>query len=318
MKKPFFNFYVSDYEAKTAHLTIEEDGAYNRLLRLMWMSPDCMIPDDDEWIIRRMRVDVDTYKRVVIPIIDEFMQRKKGKVFSERLLSEFKKINDTFLKRSKAGKKGGRPQAAENKQKDEKAGFYSKKGGPKQPEPEPEPYISSLRSDIIGGGGDAREGEKNHQIEKPQTNDDGCETAEVLTEREMVLSAIGVDPVSGMDPKSCRIIGGIADMEILRRWKVDLGLSIDDITELIREIMAKKPDGAPSTFKYFTSAMQRQAALKKQPKIEEITDGEHYKNSNQASGFRSGNGRSPSVRTAAFAALAAKIQAEEERNSGKG
>ena len=35
MRTPYFPLHVADYEAKTAHLTIEEDGAYMRLLRLI-------------------------------------------------------------------------------------------------------------------------------------------------------------------------------------------------------------------------------------------------------------------------------------------
>ena len=35
MALPYFPYYVDDYEADTAHLTIAEDGAYIRLLRQM-------------------------------------------------------------------------------------------------------------------------------------------------------------------------------------------------------------------------------------------------------------------------------------------
>ncbi|MCP5097247.1 MAG: YdaU family protein, partial [Chloroflexi bacterium] len=36
MSLPYFPMYPTDFEADTSHLTLEEDGAYNRLLRLMW------------------------------------------------------------------------------------------------------------------------------------------------------------------------------------------------------------------------------------------------------------------------------------------
>ena len=67
MSLPYFPMYPSDFEAKTSHLTLEEDGAYNRLLRLCWMTPGASIPDDDAWIMRRMRVDQATFDRVVRP-----------------------------------------------------------------------------------------------------------------------------------------------------------------------------------------------------------------------------------------------------------
>ena len=39
MKVPYFPLYIADYDSKTAHLTLEEDGAYLRLLRLCWRTP---------------------------------------------------------------------------------------------------------------------------------------------------------------------------------------------------------------------------------------------------------------------------------------
>ena len=85
MSLPYFNLYPSDFEAKTSHLTLEEDGAYNRLLRLCWMTPGCSLPDDDAWIMRRMRVDAETYERVVRVVLDEFFTRSNGRVTNPRI-----------------------------------------------------------------------------------------------------------------------------------------------------------------------------------------------------------------------------------------
>lgn len=138
---PYFPLYPTDFEAKTSHLNLEEDGAYNRLLRLSWMMPACTLPDDPAWIARRMRVDMATFERVVEPILAEFFKRANGRVWSPRLLVEWKKADATYKARSEAGKKGGRPKVIDNKEKDQKPDFYLDKGGPKQPEPEPEPYL---------------------------------------------------------------------------------------------------------------------------------------------------------------------------------
>lgn len=154
MRTPYFPMYPADFEAKTSHLTLEEDGAYNRLLRLCWMTPGCSLPDDAAWIARRMRVSAADFDRVVRPLLDEFFKREKGRVFSPRLTEEWEKVDETYRKRSEAGKKGGRPKAVENKQKDEKAGFGFDKAGPKQPEPEPEP--SKKREEPIGSSRKAR------------------------------------------------------------------------------------------------------------------------------------------------------------------
>ena len=152
MSLPYFNLYPSDFEADTSHLTLEEDGAYNRMLRLMWLCPGCSFPDDEAWIARRMRVDMDTFHRVVAPIIFEFMERRNGRIISPRLMREFKKVDETSRKRSDAGKKGGRPQHIEKQTQVEKPGFDFDKGGLfdtralPEPEPEPEPDKKEKRA----------------------------------------------------------------------------------------------------------------------------------------------------------------------------
>lgn len=111
MTLPFFNLYVTDYEADTAHLTIEEDGAYMRLLRLCWRTPHCTIPSDPRWIMRQMRCDQETFDRVVRPILDEFFKRNKSRYWSPRLLAEYKRANEAHQRRVAAGKKGGTARA---------------------------------------------------------------------------------------------------------------------------------------------------------------------------------------------------------------
>lgn len=123
---PYIPLYVTDYEADTSHLTLEEDGAYMRLLRLCWRTPGCSIPDDPEWIKRRLRVDDATYGRSVAPVIEEFFSRAKARLSQSRLQCEWERINGTSQKRREAGKKGGRPskplKTAKNSESRAKAG----------------------------------------------------------------------------------------------------------------------------------------------------------------------------------------------------
>lgn len=144
MSLPYFPLFVTDFEAKTSHLSLEEDGAYNRLLRIMWITPGCSIPDDPAWISRRLRIDIATFERVVAPIISEFCKRVGGRVISPRLVKEFKKADITSQKRKEAGKLGGRPQAIEKQRKEQKAGESRDKAGLTYLEPEP--YIEKIPS----------------------------------------------------------------------------------------------------------------------------------------------------------------------------
>lgn len=135
MSLPYFPLYPADFEADTSHLTLEEDGAYNRLLRLCWMTPGCSLPDDPAWIARRMRVDMATFERVVAPLLEEFFRKARKRIHSPRMSREFARAKLSNELRVSAGKKGGRPRKAlKNNDLDES---YAK-ALPKQPEPEPD------------------------------------------------------------------------------------------------------------------------------------------------------------------------------------
>ena len=112
---PSLPLFVDDYEAATAHLGLEEDGAYGRLMRLCWRQADCSIPADDAWIARHMRVDQETYDRIVRPILAEFFTRKRSRWFQKRLTSEHMRVRALTSARREAGRNGGNAKAAKSK-----------------------------------------------------------------------------------------------------------------------------------------------------------------------------------------------------------
>jgi uncharacterized protein YdaU (DUF1376 family) len=112
---PILPLWVNKYDGGTAHLSLEEDGAFMRLLRLCWKTPGCRIPDDPRWIRRMMRVDEETYGRVVRPILDEFFERKQGYWQSLRLLEEYERAWSMKRARAEAGAKGGKAKALKDK-----------------------------------------------------------------------------------------------------------------------------------------------------------------------------------------------------------
>lgn len=128
MSLPYFRMYPTDYEAKTAHLTIIEDGAYNRLLRLCWMTPDCSLPDDEEWIMRRVRAHTDEEKQAVKTVLTEYFRRENQRVFNNRLMREYAQASDRHRAASENGRKGGRPaNYLKTKETDESYGLAEKK-----------------------------------------------------------------------------------------------------------------------------------------------------------------------------------------------
>jgi len=151
MSVPYFPLYVADYEADTAHLSLEEDGCYTRLLRLCWRTPGCSIPNDPKWIARMMRVTWECYERVVAPILSEFFQLRHNRYFSPRLQKEYERIANTSKARSVAGKSGNEKRWKKEAPHDKplktlETGHRPAIAKGSHPEPEPELYNSNANA----------------------------------------------------------------------------------------------------------------------------------------------------------------------------
>ena len=119
------------------------------------------------------------------------------------------------------------------------------------------------------------------------------------TDREAILEAIGADPISGMFGPNGKQIGRLADMQEARRWRDELGLGLDEVLTVIREVIAGKRDGPPNSFSYFTGAMQRLAGQKNRPALTPIEGGQN----DQRAHHNGGTGQ-PSAQRRAHESLA--------------
>lgn len=137
MSLPYFPMFPSDFEAKTSHLTLAEDGAYNRLLRICWMTPGCSIPTDEAWIMRRVRAFTEADKEAVRAVLVEFFTVENGRYSNAKLTRIWLEANEAHEKRKNAGAKGGKSKALKTKE----TGSSNATAMPKQPEPEPEPKV---------------------------------------------------------------------------------------------------------------------------------------------------------------------------------
>ena len=136
--------YPSDFEAKTSHLTLAEDGAYNRLLRICWMTPGCTMPADEAWIMRRARAITDDDKAAVLAVLAEFFTVNNGRYSNAKLMRVFHDAKEAHEKRKNAGAKGGKAKVANSKD----IRHSNAQAMPKQPEPEPEPDISNRDTNV--------------------------------------------------------------------------------------------------------------------------------------------------------------------------
>jgi len=81
--------WIGDYLKKTHHLTVQEHGAYLRLLLEAWHTPGCSLPDDPVWIKRRLRVSDDEFAEFVRPVIDEFWTKEDHRIHQPRQREEW-------------------------------------------------------------------------------------------------------------------------------------------------------------------------------------------------------------------------------------
>ena len=142
MSLAYFPLYPDDFEADTAHLTLAEDGAYNRLLRLCWRTPGCSVPADRAWIYRRLRAVTEEDKQVVDTVLDEFFVIKNGRASNARLVKEYDAAKTSYEKRKNSGSKGGRRKSLNQKD----LVSSNARAMLKQPEPEPEATIVATRA----------------------------------------------------------------------------------------------------------------------------------------------------------------------------
>jgi uncharacterized protein YdaU (DUF1376 family) len=142
---PYLPLWVSDYEAKTAHLSFEEDGAYSRLLRLAWTCPGGTLPHDDAWLMRRLRATEEFYDRVVRPVLKEFFSVRRGRYVNDRLKHEFDTALEKTLRRKAAGKTGGEAKARKTKEKPPSNAtvLLEQSSSKSEPKPELEPEVVS-------------------------------------------------------------------------------------------------------------------------------------------------------------------------------
>lgn len=112
MSLPYFPFFVSDFDADTMHLTAEQDGVYNRLLRLQWKNKSCALKNDERDLRTKLRLTAAQYRRSAIPVIREYFLIEDGYIYNNRLREEWEKANRKHRRRVEAGKKGALQKAS--------------------------------------------------------------------------------------------------------------------------------------------------------------------------------------------------------------
>jgi uncharacterized protein YdaU (DUF1376 family) len=75
--------------ADTYHLSRSERGTYMDLLILMWRTPGCRVPNDNEWLGRKLRMTIPEVETELRPLITEFCTSDGNYITQRRLAKEF-------------------------------------------------------------------------------------------------------------------------------------------------------------------------------------------------------------------------------------
>ena len=253
---PYCTWYQDDFLGAVRGMKAAEIGIYSVLLNEMY-ERGCAIDAPIDRLARLCGTTKKTLEKTLETLIEEGrILRLDCGLWNVRVQKIFVQREKNSASNSQAGKKSSKKRNKINGRSER-----ALNAGSAMVQPIPE----SQSINIYDGGGDTRA--RPREAENPQ----GWKSLD----RETLLTAIGADPVSGMISPNGRMIGGIVDMRIAGAWVDDLGLTQGEIVEVIRDVMARKSDGPPTTFKYFDKAMQRFAGLKKRPALTPIEGGQN-------------------------------------------
>jgi uncharacterized protein YdaU (DUF1376 family) len=101
---PFFPMAIDAYLADTRHLDDAEHGRYHLILYELWRSPRQRMPNDDEWLARRLCRSVDRIVTEIRPLIKEFCDCDGNWITQKRLSKEFLRARKVTKQRSDAAK----------------------------------------------------------------------------------------------------------------------------------------------------------------------------------------------------------------------
>lgn len=102
----YYKFNIKDWSRDTAHLTVEEEGVYRRLLDHYYES-ETPIPVETKSVIRRLRLG--GHEEATATILGEFFELGDDGYRHKRCDSEIDKYHAKAVSNRENGKRGGRP-----------------------------------------------------------------------------------------------------------------------------------------------------------------------------------------------------------------
>lgn len=96
--------FTDAYLADCGHLSDAEHGRYLLLLMLMWRSPGCRVPNDLEWLGRKLRRSPGLVDDQIMPLVREFCDCSGNWITQKRLAKEYEYVLKNSRKQSDIAK----------------------------------------------------------------------------------------------------------------------------------------------------------------------------------------------------------------------
>jgi len=147
-KFPHLPLFVESYTSDAGHLTFEEHGMYLSLMMLMWKTPNCRIPNDMDWIRRRLRATEDEMITIDL-IIDEFMHRTGNWITQKRLQKEYNYVQKSVDQKKNAAKSRWKKEKTKIESDKDKSLKNNKTDVCKRNAPTPTPILDNISPPLV-------------------------------------------------------------------------------------------------------------------------------------------------------------------------
>lgn len=99
LELPYYPKYIDDWLSSltVGGFTLEQEGAYDRLLMHQWKSPDCSLPNDDQTLAQYSRLGA-KWRKLGRPIVEKCFVLVDGRLRNEKLYRHWLDAQDKSVK----------------------------------------------------------------------------------------------------------------------------------------------------------------------------------------------------------------------------
>jgi uncharacterized protein YdaU (DUF1376 family) len=109
----YYKHNIGDYRRDTAHLTLLEHGVYRQLIDLYYLQ-ESAIPNETEWVMRRLCARTDEEQNAVHSVLSDFFELTENGYVHGRCDKELAEYGEKKVTNKVNGQLGGRPKKTQS------------------------------------------------------------------------------------------------------------------------------------------------------------------------------------------------------------